>query len=438
MTSPKQTPHTPELAPETRLEWAQLAFLSNGSDPLLFLLAKILEPAELLEAVGIIRRADSTSPAAQDRAARSRLRQALGLAVENYAIDLSQNVYQQLDKHIDMWTARLRDLGDTSTERLWELLTQKGRYDLLVPAEQAWPLSLNDLLLRSSSAPPLCLWIEGNCAAVTHAQATVGIVGSREADDYGRRCAHDMATHLISQGVSVFSGGATGIDASSHWGALSANPFHACEESSASTVAIFAGGLHHIGPSRNLRLFDEIVAQGGALVSELPPDTIPHAARFLERNRLIAALSDCIVVAQARYRSGAINTAQWANTLGRSVVAIPGPIDSPSNAGCNRLIADQKATILTALDDVTQFLPFSLLPEQNPALVSEESEEKDPKSLENRILAALRKHRGLSREQLTEILPEVSATQISQSLGILEITSQIAVTQGGLLTCQKH
>jgi DNA processing protein len=170
----------------------------------------------------------------------------------------------------------------------------------------------------------------------------------------------------------------------------------------------------------------------------LPPDTIPHAARFLERNRLIAALSDCIVVAQARYRSGAINTAQWANTLGRSVVAIPGPIDSPSNAGCNRLIADQKATILTALDDVTQFLPFSLLPEQNPALVSEESEEKDPKSLENRILAALRKHRGLSREQLTEILPEISATQISQSLGMLEITGQIAVTQGGLLTCQKH
>jgi DNA processing protein len=109
---------------------------------------------------------------------------------------------------------------------------------------------------------------------------------------------------------------------------------------------VFAGGLNHIGPQRNERLFEAIVANGGALISELCPGTVPEARRFLLRNRIIAALSSTLVVAQARARSGALNTANWAADLGREVYAVPGGIDSPGNAGCNALIRDGKAIIL--------------------------------------------------------------------------------------------
>ena len=108
-----------------------------------------------------------------------------------------------------------------------------------------------------------------------------------------------------------------GIDAAAHWGALEAmNQLGA--KVAGRTVAIFAGGLDHCGPTTNMRLFEQICAQHGALVSECTPSTIPEPRRFLLRNRLIAALAYSVVVAQARLRSGALNTAGWANEMNRS------------------------------------------------------------------------------------------------------------------------
>lgn len=108
-----------------------------------------------------------------------------------------------------------------------------------------------------------------------------------------------------------------------------------------------------MGPLRNRDLFQSMERQGGALISEMHPETIPEGRRFLLRNRIIAALSSTIVVAQARHRSGALNTANWGAELGREVYAAPGRIDTPENIGCNRLIHQGKATLLISATDIT-------------------------------------------------------------------------------------
>lgn len=126
-----------------------------------------------------------------------------------------------------------------------------------------------------------------------------------------------------------------GTDAAAHWGAL--NALHGRMPANVGrTVAVFAGGLNHIGPMRNRTLFERIEAQGGALISELCPGTIPEARRFLLRNRIIAAMSSTLIVTQARLRSGALNTAGWACELLREVYAVPGDINQPCNAGAIR------------------------------------------------------------------------------------------------------
>lgn len=125
------------------------------------------------------------------------------------------------------------------------------------------------------------------------------------------------------------------------------------------SVAVFAGGLNTIGPARNMRLFSRIVALGGALVSEVPPWIAPRSYRFLERNRLIAALSTAVLVTQARYRSGALSTARWARTIGRPVIVVPGPITDPSSGGCNAQLClpeEARPHVLTRTADLPHLI----------------------------------------------------------------------------------
>ncbi len=142
-----------------------------------------------------------------------------------------------------------------------------------------------------------------------------------------------------------------GADAAAHRGALDAMRAYGIGRAGR-TVAVFAGGLNHAGPQCNSELFDGIAENGGALVSELCPGTIPEARRFLSRNRIIAALSSTLVVTQARLRSGALNTVNWGSELQRDIHAVPGNIDMPGNGGCNRLIQEQRATIVCSVADM--------------------------------------------------------------------------------------
>ncbi|PJM73125.1 DNA processing protein DprA [Bifidobacterium primatium] len=253
------------------------------------------------------------------------------------------------------WRQRLARMRIESFGRLADQLTCGGGQWLISPSSPQWPGQLNDLAIRSDWAPPLCLWGMGDPSALTSCEAPVAVVGSREVTDYGRYVARNVGLEAARHGHLVVSGGAMGADAAAHWGAIAAqderiagdDPDHAGR-----TVAVFAGGLDHRGPARNMPLFDAIVEHGGALVSEMPPGTIPEARRFLLRNRIIAAMAGTIVIAQARHRSGALNTATWAAEMSRDVYAAPGDIDEPYNTGCNRLVHDGKATLLASATDI--------------------------------------------------------------------------------------
>jgi DNA processing protein len=192
--------------------------------------------------------------------------------------------------------------------------------------------------------PPLALWVRGTTELAPVGVRSVSMVGARAATEYGERVARDLAFGLAERGFVVVSGGAYGIDAAAHRGALAAGR---------ETVVVSAGGLDRAYPPGNTNLFER-VAESGLLVSESPPGAAPQRRRFLTRNRVIAALGTGTVVVEAAHRSGAMNTAHHCTGLGRPLMAVPGPVTSTMSAGCHRLIAadEDGARLVTGLDDV--------------------------------------------------------------------------------------
>ena len=181
---------------------------------------------------------------------------------------------------------------------------------------------------QGEDVPPLALWVRGDGELSTAAVRSVGIVGARAATPYGEHVAKDLASRLALRDVTVVSGGAYGIDAAAHRGALAVG---------GGTWLISAGGLDRAYPPAHTRLFDQC-AESGLLLSESPPGSTPQRRRFLTRNRLIAALSTGTVVVEASARSGASNTASHAVNLGRPLMAVPGPVTSAMSAGCHAIL----------------------------------------------------------------------------------------------------
>lgn len=283
--------------------------------------------------------------------------QALVTGLARWGRSMNANILSNFRTALANWRSRLERLALSDADTLTNHMTQSGQQWLIGPSSPYWPNQLNDLAIRSDWAPPLCLWGIGNAASLTSCGAPVAVVGSREVNDYGRFIARAVGLQAAQHGHLVVSGGAMGADAAAHWGAVAARSNdHASDITTSGTaVAVFAGGLDHRGPSCNLRLFDAIMDTGGALISEMPPGTVPEARRFLLRNRIIAALADVVVIAQARHRSGALNTATWAAEMNRAILAAPGNINEPFNTGCNRLISEGKASILNSLDALADF-----------------------------------------------------------------------------------
>ena len=170
---------------------------------------------------------------------------------------------------------------------------------------------------------------------------SIAIVGARGRSAYGSEVAEKLAKELSNQGISVISGLAKGIDSDAHRGAL---------EGSTSTYAVLGCGVDVCYPSSNRYLYDSILEQNGGIISEYPPGTQPKAGLFPARNRIISGLSDCVVVIEARVKSGSLITADFAMEQGRDVYAVPGRITDPLSAGCNHLIK-QGAGIIESVDD---------------------------------------------------------------------------------------
>lgn len=217
---------------------------------------------------------------------------------------------------------------------------------LVCPGDQEWPAArLFWLPALALEAPPLALYVHGPHRLDEVVERSVAVVGARAATAYGAYVAGDLATGLSDRGVAVISGGAYGIDAAAHRGALASTR--------TPTVAVLACGVDVAYPRGHDRLLRQI-AQTGLVVSELPPGSSPTRGRFLVRNRLIAALSLGTVVVEAARRSGSLATLQRARLLSRHVMTVPGPITSVMSAGCHDQLRhpDHPAICVTRVEEV--------------------------------------------------------------------------------------
>lgn len=233
-----------------------------------------------------------------------------------------------------------------SPVREYELALACGAW-LAIPEDDDYPRSLDDL----GPAAPYGLWGKGERSKLRvladHHHSSVALVGSRDATQYGQAVTAHLSSELAEHGCTIISGGAYGVDIAAHRAALGAGT------GKLPTVALMAGGLDHFYPAQNTATL-QVIARDALVLSEVSIGNTPTRWRFLERNRLIAALAAHTVVAEARWRSGALNTAHHALEIGRQVWAVPGQIDAPNSVGCNRLIRDAHAQILTEAQDLLE------------------------------------------------------------------------------------
>jgi DNA processing protein len=213
---------------------------------------------------------------------------------------------------------------------------------LIHPGDPEWPGQLADL----GDAQPYALWLRGPADLRFSCLRSVAIVGSRAATGYGSYVAAEIAATVAARGWAVISGGAYGVDAAAHRGALGAGGV---------TVAVLACGVDVPYPAGHKDLL-EAIAVHGVIASEWPPGWNATRLRFLVRNRVIAALAAGTLVVEAGQRSGALNSARHARDLGRRLMAVPGPVTSDLSAGCHHIIREWQGVLVTSAAEVMEHL----------------------------------------------------------------------------------
>lgn len=204
--------------------------------------------------------------------------------------------------------------------------------------------------LRNIHNPPYGLYYKGRLPDT--GKKSVAVVGARGRSEYGRMVAHKLGESLGKRGISVISGLARGIDSDGHAGAL---------HGGGSTFAVLGCGVDICYPRSNQGLYDKILEYKGGIISEYPPGHPPLAGQFPGRNRIISGLSDCVVIVEAREKSGSLITADFAMEQGRDVYAVPGRLGDSLSWGCNQLIHQGAGIFL----DVEEFLQDLDLLEEN-------------------------------------------------------------------------
>ena len=294
---------------------AALTYLAEPADRWLGQLIQASSAAAALDAI----RTYSDPPGAVPSPPRGKARESMRAAMER-------------------WRIRLPELP--SPEEV--LGFRESGIRLVVPGDPEWPGQLADL----GADQPYALWLRGNADLRFNCLSSVAIVGSRAATAYGSYVAAEFAASVAARGLAVVSGGAFGVDAAAHRGALGADGV---------TIAVLACGVDVPYPTAHAELFDAIAAQG-VLVSEWPPGRHVSRLRFLVRNRVIAALASGTLVVEAGQRSGAVNTARHARDLSRRLMAVPGPITSDLSAGCHQVIREWQGTLVTSAAEVIEQL----------------------------------------------------------------------------------
>jgi len=274
----------------------------------------------------------------------------------------------------------------------------------LTPASENYPQRLKRL-----HDPPGQLFIKGTLPDFN--QLILAVVGSRKASAYGRWATERLVGQVAASGVHILSGLALGIDSLSHASALGRGGL---------TSAVLPAGLDEVYPASHRTLADKIVAGGGALLSEYTPAVRAAPYHFPARNRIVAALADAVLIIEAGERSGTLITAEHALDIGVPVLAVPGPINSPTSVGTNRLI-QQGAGLVTSAEDILAELGLEAA--HRPAV-------RGANPQEQAVLDWLVDHPAVSMEELAEGLG-LAPAEVNRLLTHLELAGSVRVDVGG-------
>lgn len=240
-----------------------------------------------------------------------------------------------------VWRDRLTSPGRLEGLEQRLRMVEESGIATLIPGDAQWTRALDDLGERA----PYVLFVRGATSFLARPmQDLVTVTGSRAASAYGEHVAGELAGDLANRERVLVAGGAFGVEAAVHRAALAAG---------GDTIAVLAGGVDRPYPSGHRDLLDR-VGDVGALVSELPPGSVPTRHRFLARSRLLGAMSAATVVVEAGARSGALRVATEAHQLGRQVGAVPGPITSVTSRGPHELLRTGHARLVTSAADVEE------------------------------------------------------------------------------------
>ena len=287
-----------------------------------------------------------------------------------------------------------------------------ARLRLVTPEDRDWPRGVNDLGVHA----PLALWVRGSGGGLLSGGPRVALVGARACSAYGELAAGDLAADLAEGGVCVVSGAAFGIDAAAHRAVLGTG---------GTTVAVLAGGVDRPYPSRHSDMI-ALIAETGAVIGEIAPGAAPTKSRFLERNRVIAAMSDATVVVEAGWRSGSLNTAGHAAALGRPLGAVPGQITSATSAGCHRLLREFDATCVTSAADIIELTGWEAVPARQPNPTGGEA----PIPATTGVLDAIDRRVRRSSDEIARRVG-ITPSQVEAQLGLFELEGLVVREHDG-------
>ena len=322
-------------------------------------------------------------------------------------------------------------IAEVDPDRRVELALQRADrlgVRIVTPEDDQWPRQLVDLVAISREGPdrvardthpPHCVWLHGEPSLAASCERSVAVVGSRASTAYGDHVAGELAFGLAERGWTVVSGGAFGIDAAAHRGALAAG---GC------TIAVLACGIDRPYPSAHASLFDRIGDQG-LLLSEWPPGSDPHRHRFLVRNRVIAAATQGTVMVEASVRSGARFTLGRARMLDRVVMAVPGPVTSAMSMGCHEELRREGTVVVASVAHVVEAVG-RIGVDLAPVVRARESPLDRLSALQQQVLDGVRPRKVLGAEQIAAAVG-VSEHDARRTLPALELAGFVTVVDGG-------
>ena len=298
--------------------------------------------------------------------------------------------------------AFLADSRSSKCSMILRALDETGAYPVFY-GEDGYPL-----LLMPIDHPPDVLFIRGSLPPP--GGRSVAVVGARACTRYGLSQARQIARGLGQAGVCVVSGLARGIDGAAHQGAL---------DGGGPTVAVLGSGVNQIYPSENKELAERILENGGAVVSELHPNAPPLAHHFPVRNRIIAGLSNALLLIEARQKSGTHSTVQYALDQGKEVFALPGNVDAPGSE-LPLLLLKEGANLCTCAQDILSAMAWEDRPPRQESFLPSEAEEEEPLDPILRSLA-------LEEKTMEELIREtgMSAGELGAQLTLLEISGKV-------------